>query len=757
MKIPGIWKMLFVSPTARMAVAAVAIGVFFIGVEPSAAHAKDRLQGSAAQLPDNLRVLPEGQLPHDSRLGELRHLDGHFPFQVPKDLEEWGQRRQATKHRLQYATGLWPMPQRPQPQAVIHGKVEREGYTVEKVYFESYPNHFVTGSLYRPRHSSDKSPAVLCPYGHWPKGRFQDLGIEGVQREIASGAERHEFGGRHPLQARCVQLAKMGCVVFMFDMLGYADSQQIGDDIAHRLEQERKPKDGPNHWGFLSTQAELRMLSPLGLQTYNSLCALDFVAALPDVDATRIGVTGGSGGATQTLMMCALDDRIAAAFPVVMVSTAMQGGCPCENACCLRVGVGNVDFAALFAPKPMAFASANDWTKEFHLDGFPEIKQVYAMFSDNENTALAPLIHHRHNYNYESRSHMYEWFNKHLQLGFESPIVENDYVPLTVEELSVWDAAHPAPRPGSNYETKLLASMQASSGIDYLSSPPKDQASLDRFREIMDVALQVALCADLPKDEHLTFNVTKREQINNYKLVRGMVEDPTRGTELPTIALIPEQWNQEFMIWADGTGKQSLWDSSGAPNPQVSALLDAGYAVVGADLLYQGEFLGDSAPQKLARTADSRRDLAAYTYGYNPTLFAHRTSDLLTLLDCLSAWEDTTHRVHVIGLQGAAPWVIAARAVAGDKIATALVDTESFRFAELATWKDQNFLPGAVKYGDLPAMIAMSAPHPLFLNGESKLPPLVQAAYDQSDGSKHLHVIENSSESAAALINQFLQ
>ena len=727
------------------------------GFDAGATHATDSIQSSVVQPPQNLRVLPEGQLPHDSRLGELRHLDGHFPFQVPRNLEEWHERRQATKHRLQYATGLWPMPQRTQPQAVIHGKTDRDTYTVEKVYFESYPNHFVTGSLYRPRNNSDKSPAVLCPYGHWPKGRFQDLGIEGVQREIASGAERHEIGGRHPLQARCVQLAKMGCVVFMFDMLGYADSQQIGDDIAHRLEQERKPTDGSSRWGFLSTQAELRMLTPLGLQTYNSLCALDFVAALPDVDASRIGVTGGSGGATQTLMMCALDDRIAAAFPVVMVSTAMQGGCPCENACCLRVGVGNVDFAALFAPKPMAFASANDWTKEFHLDGFPEIQQLYAMFSANENSALAPLIHHPHNYNYESRSHMYEWFNKHLQLGFESPIVEEDYVPLTVEELSVWNAEHPAPSTSPDYETKLLASMEVSSGIDYSSNPPSDQASLDQFREIMDVALQVALCTELPREDNPTFKLIGREQLDNHQLVSGLIQDPTRGTELPCIALIPGQWNQEFMIWADGAGKQSLFESSGTPNTQVAAMLAAGYAVVGADLLYQGEFLGDSAPQNLARTADSRRDLAAYTYGYNPTLFAHRTSDLLTLLDCLSEWEGKSRRIHVIGLQGAAPWVIAARAVAGDRIATALVDTESFRFAELSTWKDQNFLPGAVKYGDLPAMIAMSAPHPLFVTGESEVPPLVNSAYALSDGTENLHVVEDPSEPATELINQFLQ
>ena len=75
-----------------------------------------------------------------------------------------------------------------------------------------------------------------------------------------------------------------------------------------------------------------------------------------------VGVTGASGGGTQTFMICAIDPRPAAAFPAVMVSTNMQGGCVCENAEYLRLGINNIAIAALFAPKPMALSGANDWT-----------------------------------------------------------------------------------------------------------------------------------------------------------------------------------------------------------------------------------------------------------------------------------------------------------------------------------------------------------------------------------------------------------
>ena len=119
------------------------------------------------------------------------------------------------------------MPTKTPANAVVHGRVDRDGYTVEKVYFESFPGHFVTGNLYRPKGRTGKLPGVLCPHGHWANGRFYDAGPKAVEKQIADGAERFELGGRYPLQARCVQLARMGCVVFHYDMVGYADSVQL--------------------------------------------------------------------------------------------------------------------------------------------------------------------------------------------------------------------------------------------------------------------------------------------------------------------------------------------------------------------------------------------------------------------------------------------------------------------------------------------------------------------------------------------------
>ena len=120
-------------------------------------------------------------------------------------------------------------------------------------------------------------------------------------------------------------LARMGCVVFHYDMVGYADCVQV-----------------PQHKeGFTDAESVLRLQSVLGLQLWDSIRALDFVESLPDVDPKRIAVTGASGGATQTLLLAVVDDRPAAVFPAVMIGEDMQGGCVCENAPLLRIGTNN--------------------------------------------------------------------------------------------------------------------------------------------------------------------------------------------------------------------------------------------------------------------------------------------------------------------------------------------------------------------------------------------------------------------------------
>ncbi|MEQ1824229.1 MAG: acetylxylan esterase, partial [Fimbriimonadaceae bacterium] len=204
------------------------------------------------------RVLDSGQMPADARLGQLKDLNGNFPWAPAASRAAWEQRAERVRRQALVSQGLWPMPTKTPLNAVIHGKLDLGDYTVEKVYFESMPGFFVTGNLYRPKNKTGKLPGVLSPHGHWPDGRFLDNGAS-IKNELVAGAERFAEGGRSHLQARQVQLARMGCVAFLYDMVGYADSQQIPFRVAHHEDApppRRMEMETLENWGFFSAQAE---------------------------------------------------------------------------------------------------------------------------------------------------------------------------------------------------------------------------------------------------------------------------------------------------------------------------------------------------------------------------------------------------------------------------------------------------------------------------------------------------------------------
>ncbi len=678
------------------------------------------------------RVLPEGELPADSRLSDLNNLKGYFPFTPCQTSEAWARRSERVRRQLLVALGLWPMPTKTQLNPVIHGRVDREEYTVEKVFFASCPGHFVSGNLYRPKGFDGRLPGVLCPHGHWPNGRFHHHGEKKLREQIDKGAEQFEIGGRYPLQARCVQLARMGCVVFHYDMVGYADSQQL----AHRPG-VRDSMNTAENWGFFSPQAELRLQTIMGLQALNSIRALDFLAGLPDVDPQRLGVTGASGGGTQTFILAAIDPRPAVAFPAVMVSTAMQGGCTCENASYLRVGTGNVEIAALFAPKPLGLSAADDWTKEMTTKGFPELQQHYKMLGAADRVMLASLTQFKHNYNAPSRAAMYAWLNTHLGLGQKEPIAEGDYLPLSVEEMSVWNDEHPKPPGGEEHERALLHWMTEDAEKQLAALKPKDAASLEAFRRVVGGAVEVMIGRGLPDTQAITADVRSLQQFNDYLQVGLLLRNSATDEELPVVRLQPKNAGKRTVAWISRQGKRSLFDAEANPCPAVARLLEAGVSVVGVDLLGQGEFTADGEPVAQARLVrrdkQDRPEYAGYTFGYNHPLFSQRVHDVLTVVAYLgdTRRKPAVEEVCLAGLEGAGHWVAAARARAGDAIYRAAVHTGGFRFARLTATDDPDFLPGAVKYGDLPGLLALSAPYHLWLAGEGGQPPdLVHSTYN---------------------------
>lgn len=680
-------------------------------------------------LADAPRAVAPGKLPPDARLNKPKDLNGYFPFTPPTDVEAWKEQSAAMRRRLAIALGVWPEPEKTPLNPLIHGKVERDTFTVERVAIETMPGYFLTGSLYRPVGKSGKRPGVLCPHGHWANGRFFDHGEKEIRNQIVQGAERFEDSGRSPLQARCMQLARMGCVVFFYDMVGYADNTQISFEVAHRYSKRRPNMEGKDAWGLFSPQADARFQSVMGLQTWNSIRALDFITTLPDVDAEKIGVTGASGGGTQTFILCALDPRPKVAFPAVMVSTAMQGGCTCENASCVRTQMGNIDFAAMFAPKPLCMTSANDWTVEMATKGFPEIQATYALLGAKDNVKLVNGNHFGHNYNYVSRAAMYAWFNKHLGLGLEEPIIENDYKRLTIAEMTVWDDAHPKPPSGDEFEKKLMKQWDADATVKLAARVPKTASEAAAWHTDMDRVIETIVARPRPAAGDVKFEKTDEVVRDNHLQITGLVTDASRGSALPTTWLYPKKWNGKVVVWLDDTGKSHLF-AEGSLKPAVAKLVDQGTTVVGVDLLNQGEFLPEGKTLETNRQVDGHREFAGYTYGYNPSLLGHRVGDVASLVTLIRNHDRKPSHVSLVSLSPKmAPVAAASSAFVRGQLDSVAIDTHGFRFNDLTDYLDGSFIPGAVKFGDLPAMLAMASPTKLLVFGEKEKPATASNVY----------------------------
>ncbi|MFN3760570.1 MAG: alpha/beta hydrolase [Algoriphagus aquaeductus] len=331
---------------------------------------------------------------------------------------DWEKRAAVIRNGIIQGMKLEQMPARTAPfNTIIHSTREMDGYIVENIAIESFPGFFITGNLYRPLNPAPftKSPAILSVHGHGPDLRFGES-----------------------MQIRSAAFARMGAVVFAYDMIGYGDSKQVDHKIPIALT----------------------------LQTYNSQRVIDYLISRPDVDPERIGVTGESGGGTQSILITALDPRIKVSAPVVMVSAYFFGGCTCESGMPIHKSsdhqTNNVEIAALTAPRPMLLVSdGGDWTKNNPRIEFPYVQKVYSTYQAESRVDNVHLAGERHDYGKNKRAAVYNFFGHYLGLNagripYQDGFDESFVTLLSADELRVFNEKNLIPERALNGDDAVM-------------------------------------------------------------------------------------------------------------------------------------------------------------------------------------------------------------------------------------------------------------------------------------------------------------
>jgi dienelactone hydrolase len=629
----------------------------------------------------------------DPRRTTVRTNQEGADFRAPATARAWRDRARAVREQMLVTLGLWPMPPRTPLNPRVYGKLQRDGYTIEKVVLETMPGFTLAGNLYRPSGAAGRRPALLCPHGHWEDGR--------VNPEV---------------QQRCIRWAKLGCVVFMYDMVGYNDSKPFGHAFLNpRLDR----------WGF----------SLATLQTWNSIRALDWLTALPDVDAARIGCTGESGGGTQTFLLTALDPRIKVAAPVVMVSDSFQGGCACENAAGLRHGTDNVEFAALCAPRPLKLVGATgDWTAKTMTNAYPAIRGVYALIGRPDDVT-AEVFDFPHNYNQTSRNAVYAFMAPWLLgTGDVEATREGEQVPEKPEDLVAFDEDHPAPpspKTPEQLEEQMIGVLKSDTGS--YSPVFSELSEWEAARRFLATSLRVRVGLESPPAAGLVTEHVRDSRRGTYAIRHDLVGQSSSDGRIAVVSLVPADPTGKVTVILSPRGKAGLVAADGSPRGLVGELLQRGQAVIGFDPLLVGESLDPAAYA-------ARRPETVHYETYNKAPAADRMQDLATVL----AWARSQPGTRQVNLVGAGRWgplaLLARPALEG--LGRTVIDLHGFDYGDGAEVPDDLHLPGVLQFGGLPAAAALTAPGPLWIHraGEAFDGAWVSSSYDAADASAMLRL-----------------
>ena len=639
----------------------------------------------------------------DFTVGYIRQLDekrreDYAAIQTPEDLDAL---RTKVRNRLAEMWGPMPAERTPlNPNQV--GSIERPGYVIEKIIYESRPKFYVTANLYRPHNIAGRLPAVIFPPGHAGEGK-----------------------GYKEYQKFAIVMARSGFVVLTWDPIGQGERVQLWDS------QNNRPLVGlgTKEHRVLGHQCYLLGLNLMQYRVWDSIRAIDYLEARPEVDRDRIAMAGNSGGGMETLQFAPFESRIKAAAPMCAVAGFRQKTEALLIADpeqilygTLRHGIDHTELLASVAPRPLMIGSA---TRDFvPIEGaratYQAVSRAYGLVKANEKVTLTETDD-VHGLNKDLREAAARWFSRWLsdgQVSEQDP--SGDVLPAA----------------------ELHCTPTGQVATAFADEAPATVFSLNR-----QYAEKISPNRTVPASpgEFAIFQTEINRQVKFLTRVGRVKREP--GIYVPDRVFDPATFAKGDALVVSDTGK----DEPSLRRSVIDPMVAAGYRVAVLDLRGWGE----TAPRMPQfEVSFSWDDFFAYrALEIGRPLLGQRMRDLLA-----AAPKRATHREWTVVGVGVGALVAAHAAVIDTRISRLITVGGLLSYRSLVddpqtTQPLSSYLPSVIDAYDIKEIYAALAPRPVMVINpmDSRRRPVERVkAWEQLDWTKQVYEVMGAPDSFPA-------
>jgi dienelactone hydrolase/pimeloyl-ACP methyl ester carboxylesterase len=603
--------------------------------------------------------------------------DGDSP---PKSREEWEKRRRNLREQIQAAIG--PADDKPcELEPRILGTLERDGYKIEKLIFQSRPDVWVTASAYVPALAEGrKAPAVLVVHGHWAWARRDPV-----------------------VQARCLGLVKLGFFVLAVDAFGAG-------------ERYTKPARGTYHGSLYGATLWPTGHTLLGMQVYDNRRAVDYLLTRKEVNG-KIGITGASGGGNQSMNAGAMDERLLAVVPVCSVGNYQAylraACCVCEVLPGALKFTEEGDVLGLVAPRALLVMNATRDGIQFSpaeaQKSVARAKEIYKLLGE-EKKIRHDIFESVHDYNQPMREAMYGWMTLHLKgEGKGEPIAEAAHTVEKPEDLACFP--DPNDRPKGFLTPPLFAGKvgrEMVAKVDKLAPdhPEMWEATANHLRDSMK-----ELLGPFPVPAKLTPKYANRVDGDFSRqpfTVSGEADLPLAGTF--HFKRVRAKLPGCLVLHPDG-------DEAAQRYPIVAAMVERGFSVVTADL----RSTGVTRPKAGAIAGAPDHTPAEHGVWIGRPLLGQWVGDALALLRLLEDRPGGSGTDVVVGLGHAGLIAALAASLSRNRLQTLVLADATGSLVTDSPYASGTpmgiLVPAILKVGDIPHLAALIAPRRLVIGG----------------------------------------